>query len=450
MGTFVAYILKSAVCLFLFAMGYRLLLSRDTFYRFNRFVLLSGWALAALLPLCQVSVPHPSPLGKAMFNMEELSPLSTVVEEPGSIAPDHWPYTVGLWIYLVGLLLVAGHFLWSVLNLLWLLRHGKRERLADGCWLVVHSLPLAPFSWMGHIVLAEDDLRERPELILAHERTHIRLGHSWDLLLTEFCLWLQWFNPAAWMLRRALRALHEYEVDDALLRQGVDAEDYQKLLIQKAVGASRYVMANSLRQSPLIQRIRMMSKKRSCSWARMKSVFLLPLAALSVVLFARPEIAQQVDELSKAPLGELVVRGYATPQPASNPGESLAASNEQPHVSTSEKSADSGIDEPVNRMVAMMPEFPGGHEELLKFLGERIKYPLDAQRRGAEGRVQLTFVVEKDGRLTNIAVLRSVDAVLDAEAIRVATSMPRWIPGRDERGQTVRARYTIPVIFYLP
>ena len=119
----------------------------------------------------------------------------------------------------MGVLFFIARFLWGVASLIRLIRAGRRERLADGSWLVLHRLPLAPFSWLRYIFLAEKDLLSKPELILAHEQAHIRMRHTWDLLFTELFLWLQWFNPAAWLLRQELQSVHEFEADAAVLGQ---------------------------------------------------------------------------------------------------------------------------------------------------------------------------------------------------------------------------------------
>ena len=302
MGAFFVYILKSAICLALFYLGYRLLLSCDTFLRFNRFALLSGFGLAALLPLVRVGVEGVSPLGPAL---EEWMHLDAPVEPAAEASPAFSCYSIGFAIYLMGVLFFIARFLWGVVSLIRLIRAGRRERLADGSWLVLHRLPLAPFSWLCYIFLAEKDLLSKPELILAHEQAHIRMRHTWDLLFTELFLWLQWFNPAAWLLRQELQSVHEFEADAAVLGMGYDSKEYKLLLIEKAVGTSRYTLANSLNHSSLVNRITMMQKRKSNPWARMKYAFVLPVAATAMAAFARPEISRQMAEISSAKITDL-------------------------------------------------------------------------------------------------------------------------------------------------
>ena len=444
MGAFFAYILRSAICLVLFYLGYRLLLNRDTFHRFNRYALLSGFVLAALLPFVRVAVEQPSPLGQAMYDMEEWMRLATPVEPAAVASPAFSFYSIGLAIYLVGMLFFAVRFLWGVANLFRLIRSGHCERLADGGWLVVHRLPLAPFSWLRYIFLSECDMQSKPELILAHEQAHIRMGHTWDLLFTELFLWLQWFNPAAWLLRKELQSVHEFEADAAVLGMGYDSKEYKLLLIEKAVGSSRYTLANSLNHSSLINRITMMQKRKSNPWARMKYAFVLPVAATAMAAFARPEISRQMAEISSAKITDLsrMVQTAAAEMPRPEAVDTMTTSKEVTVIGYAQ------FTDKVYESVEVMPEFPGGQAELLKFVAKSIKYPTEAQRRGAQGRVIVKFVVETNGSISNIHVVKGIDPLLDAEAIRVCTTMPTWAPARQE-GKAVRCYYTIPVTFRL-
>lgn len=442
MGVFFAYILKSAICLVLFYLGYRLLLSRDTFHRFNRCALLSGFALAALLPLVRLAVKEPLPLGLAMYDIEEQMHLVPPVKSEAVASPAF--YSILLSLYLLGILFFAARFLWGVASLFRLIRAGRRERLADGSCLVVHQQPLAPFSWLRYIFLSENDLRRKPELILAHEQAHIRMRHTWDLLFTELCLWLQWFNPAAWLLRQELQAVHEFEADATVLGMGYDSKEYKLLLIEKAVGTSRYTLANSLNHSSLINRITMMQKRKSNPWARMKYAFVLPVAATAMAAFARPEISQQMAEISSAKITDLsrMVQTAAAEMPRSEAVDTTTTPKEVTVVGYAQ------LTDKVYESAEVMPEFPGGQVELLKFVAKSIKYPTEAQRKGAQGRVIVKFVVEKNGSISNIHVVKGLDPLLDAEAIRVCTTMPTWAPAQQE-GKAVRCYYTIPVTYSL-
>ena len=442
MGIFLVYILKSAACLAVFYLFYKLLMSRDTFHRFNRFALLGLLVLSSVLPLVEVSVNRPAPVHETMLTLEQLLLLADVQAE-GEIVSQP---TTALWVrvallvYLAGIVFFAVRNLWSLGWLGVLLRRGRLERLAD--WLpgrvenvrlVVHNRDIAPFSWMRYIVLSRKDLEENGREILIHELAHIRNHHSWDLLLADLCIFVQWFNPAAWLLKQELQTIHEYEADDTVLREGVDAKKYQMLLIKKAVGTRLYSMANSFNHSSLKKRITMMLKEKSNPWARVKYLYVLPLAALAVSAFARPEVSAVADELSSAKVNDLV------------------ASMKTNQVETASVAVKDTLmpDEPVFEVVEQMPEFPdGGMAGLMEYFKKNLRYPEEAKKAGMQGRVVVQFLINKNGAISDASVLRSVDRLLDAEAVRLVRSMPRWKPGM-QKGKAVTVKYTVPVLFKL-
>ena len=441
MGIFLVYILKSAACLAVFYLFYKLLMSRDTFHRFNRFALLGLLVLSSVLPLVEVSVNRPAPVHETMLTLEQLLLLADVQAE-GEIVSQP---TTALWVrvallvYLAGIVFFAVRNLWSLGRLAVLLRRGRLEQLAD--WLpgrtenvrlVVHNRDIAPFSWMRYIVLSRKDLEENGREILIHELAHIRNHHSWDLLLADLCIFVQWFNPAAWLLKQELQTIHEYEADDTVLREGVDAKKYQMLLIKKAVGTRLYSMANSFNHSSLKKRITMMLKEKSSPWARVKYLYVLPLAALAVSAFARPEVSAVADELSSAKVNDLVAS---------------MKTNQAETASVVVKDTLTP-DESVFEVVEQMPEFPGGYKEMMKYIEQNMRYPEEAKKAGTQGRVVVQFLVNKNGAISDVSVLHSVDRLLDAEAVRLVRSMPKWKPGM-QKGKAVTVKYTVPLSFKL-
>ena len=525
MGTFLVYILKSAVCLAMFYLFYRLLLSKETFHRFNRIALLGVMLLSCLLPLVKVTVEQVSPVNAQVMSMEDLLLMyqwnSEAVVEEGS-RPFHWQEGLVL-VYFVGLFFVIVRHLWSLGRMLYLIRHSRCKRLDNGIRLVVHRRKLAPFSWMRYIVISETDLKESGHHILVHEMAHIHHHHSWDLLLTEACAWLQWFNPAIWLLKQELQNIHEYEADEEVLRQGINAKEYQMLLIKKAVGARLYSIANSFNHSSLKKRITMMIRKKSNPWARAKYLYVLPLAAVTVAAFARPEISKPLDEISSVKVNDLsaVLETYADKN-VSNPAEktklkmkvvdeegkpiiaaTVLVANTTNGTLTDEngnftlevgsdqsiqvayigmstvtmsvkdclKKADQTIvltesdtkkdvkvvapapqavtsDDQTFSVVEQMPEYPGGMRAGLEFMARNLRYPTKAREAGKQGRVIVQFVVRKDGSLSDFKVLCPVDPWLDAEAIRVISTMPKWKPGMQDR-KPVSVKFTLPVTFML-
>ena len=434
MGTFLVYILKSAACLAVFYLFYKLLMSRDTFHRFNRFALLGLLVLSSLLPLVEASVNSPAAVQETMLTLEQLLLLADIQPEGESMAAATPSATV-LWlraallVYLTGIVFFIVRNLCSLARLGRLIRQGKREALNSylpdrkekNVRLVVHDHDIAPFSWMHWIVIARKDLEENGREILIHELAHIRNRHSWDLLLADLCIFVQWFNPAAWLLKQELQNIHEYEADETVLREGVNARNYQMLLIKKAVGTRLYSMANSFNHSSLKKRITMMLKEKSNPWARAKYLYILPLAALAVTAFARPEVSAVADEISAVKVIAPAVHDSIQP-------------NVQPAVAAPSSALD------------QMPEFPGGMEALNTYLRNNIRYPQEAQKAGIQGRVIIQFIVSKDGSITDAEVVESVDPQLDAEGLRLIKNMPRWKPGM-RKGQAIRVKQTLPIRF---
>lgn len=289
------YSLKAGVCLAVFYLFFKLLLSRETLHRFNRALVLSGMALAFALPLCVITVYRELPQ-LPETTLAEASQLPVVLPE-NETAFD--------WKPLLGALFAAGAvgmLLWTLRSLfavLRIVRSGRHERLDDGIVLVHVPQAVGPFSWGRYVVISDADPAACGHGILLHERAHVRLHHSVDLLLTDLAGCLQWFNPAMWLLRRELRAIHEYEADRAVIESGADARDYQLLLIRKAVGGRWYSVANSFNHSKLKNRITMMLQKKSSRWTGVKALFVLPLTVAALGAFAETVYVVPDDKVTK-------------------------------------------------------------------------------------------------------------------------------------------------------
>ena len=310
MGVFFIYILKSSVCLVLFYLFFRLLLSKETFHRFNRMALLGVLFFSLLIPCIEVTTRHQVEVQQAVLSIEQLLLMAELevtsanvgaVQETPAIS---WVQIV-LLVYLAGILFLACRNIYSLICLFRLIHSGKHEKLEKGVTLVVHNQEIAPFSWMKYIVISRKDLEENGREILIHEMAHIHHRHSVDLLVADICIFFQWFNPGAWLLKQELQNVHEYEADETVINEGVNAKEYQLLLIKKAVGTRLYSMANSFNHSKLKKRITMMLKEKSNPWARLKYLYVLPLAAIAVTAFARPEISEKVEEISAVKVNDL-------------------------------------------------------------------------------------------------------------------------------------------------
>ena len=313
MGAFFIYILKSSVCLVLFYLFFRVLLSKETFHRFNRVALLGVLFLSLLIPFIEVTTNHQVEVQQTMLTIEQVLLMAEMepatVDATGGVAVHEvaslsW-IEILLLVYLAGIIFFACRNLYSLIRLFRLIHSGKREKLENGTTLVVHEQEIAPFSWMKYIVISRKDLEENGREILIHEMAHIHHRHSVDLLVADICIFFQWFNPGTWLLKQELQNIHEYEADETVINEGVNAKEYQLLLIKKAVGTRLYSMANSFNHSKLKKRITMMLKEKSNPWARLKYLYVLPLAAIAVTAFARPEISEKVEEISAVKVNDL-------------------------------------------------------------------------------------------------------------------------------------------------
>ena len=396
------YQIKVGLCLIAFYLLWKLLLSRETFHRFNRVALLAVMAIAMVLPWIRLSQDVLAPAANSFIVLDDI-----LVTPSGAATAQHAVHPLNMTnvataAYFIGVVLALVWFLHSQWSLHRLFKKGRTESLPGG--ITLHVLPgdLSPFSYFKHIVISEQDYQDNPREILVHEQAHISLRHSWDVLFMGLVTLFQWWNPAAWLLCRELRQVHEYEADEAVLNQGVDAKQYQLLLIRKSVGDQLFSMANNFNYQSLKKRIRMMTINKSSRWNTLRALAVVPVIALALLAFANPK------------------------------------------TETAPVSGDNKVYETVEQM----PEYPGGVVEMTKFLQRNIQYPANAAKNKVEGRVILQFVVEKDGQIGEVKVARSVDPELDAEAVRVVKSMPNFVPGRQD-GKPVAVWYTIPISFKL-
>ena len=411
MGIIVTYMLKFGVCLLLFYLLYKWLLAGETFFRLNRAYLTGIWPTALILTF--IPLPELSDTGEeAILGFHPDSQLTNDNFSYGLSATDStglFNTIAGIFciMYFAGVAVMGVKLLITYWQLFHIVHKGQRKRLAGGGYLIVNKNCPIPFNWLNYIIIPGKDIPEnRPEIIV-HEEAHLHKRHSFDLLLTDMFLILQWFNPSAWLLKRELQAVHEYEADQAVLSSGFNAKSYQLLLIEKAAGSSRYTLASSLNHSSLKKRITMMLKEKSSPWARAKYVCILPLAALSVMALASPAANKVSNDLSMVKVTD------------------LWSSGQENH--------------PENK-----PLFPGGEKAFDQFIADNLKYPPTT----AEGRVACEITIGADGKVGDVRITMSADSVLNAEVIRVMKSMPAWQPAMQD-GKAVPSTVSFSTLFRL-
>ena len=459
---FLTYDLKVAVLLAVFYMFYRLLLARETFHRVNRIVLLLTAVASFVLPLCVITM-HETVTVEAVPTIQvgDMMMNAAPIAEP---ATPWWQILLPI-LFIIGMVATLGNTLWSLFRIISLISKSEKHPQDDGTIIcVTGNADMAPFSWMLYIVMNRSDYEEHNETILAHERGHIRLHHSWDLLLVDTLTAFQWFNPAIWMLRSDLRAIHEYEADGEVLSQGINARQYQYLLITKAASIGGYSLANGISHSTLKNRINMMLHKKSNPTRLLKLIALIPIVAVALAVnaetvtdyvYGEPETLQPVKKGKANATIKTGMNSAITVVAADAEQDAEQADNNTNKVNDIVKDKE-GDDPDLQKndndkaydVVEEMPQYPGGVGKLMEYVSMNVRYPKEAESKSIQGRVIITFVIEKDGSIEDAEVVKSVDPALDAEALRVVKAMPKWTPGKQE-GKPIRVKYTMPITFAL-
>ena len=413
MWDFIVYLGESAISLAVLYLLYKATMSYETLHRLNRVVLLGVVVLAAVLPLCEIKIIEEVEL-LPLADVEGDVAMMSVVEDT---AFDYvaWLKSLAVVLFCLGAAFMVVRLVVSQLSVWRMTRSGARRELGEGVVLTVVDKLATPFSWFRNVVVAKSDAEQDLDLILEHELAHVRLHHSWDVLAVDIALCVWWFNPALWLLRRELQSLHEYQADDAVLRKGIDAKTYQILLIKRAVGSRLHSVANCLNHSNLKNRITMMCKKTSSRWSAAKLLLILPLVALSLAATATTVYVPKEQNKGNENFVET---------------QTVTADEEQPYIK-----------------VQQMPTFQGGDLNAYRnWMQSQLQYPKEAKDKGIKGRVIFSFVVEKNGSVSNFDALQASDKILVDEVERVFKLTPKWEPGK-QNGNAVRVKFTVPIVF---
>ena len=660
------YIIKAAITLALLYSCFFVFLSKETFHRFNRIMLVGIMLVSLVMPLFHFTTSHPTALNEEVYQMRtyietDATPIVVTAQQTQSIT---WMQAL-TWLYMAGVAIMLALTLVQAISLIRFMRGGVRHTDSQGNTVILHNSDVPPFSIFRYIVMSVKDYETSRPYILTHEQEHIRLGHTYDLMLLQGMKTLQWFNPFIWFLSRDLKAVHEYEADQAVINQGIDAKAYQQLLVMKVVGNRLQPFTNNLNHGSLKKRIVMMYQKPSNRWLMLKALCAIPVVALTINAFATPTETDPVEdmvttlekkevptfnevkekvlttttetveamstddkpfaihpvrdqygriigfshegkpakgdfectyeyvfingrqateaelrnyknyaafEILKTPNGTaeynykdkhgvicfttddkeplIVLDGKIVEVDISRLGKNInlmkdkdlhkilnikeddiasvtvikdgaataiygdKAKNGVICIETKEFAAlpkdtviaklpgveqhDDGTitingkavkkivvegktvyedDDPIFEVCEEIASYPGGQGAMMQFLAQNVRYPKEAAEHGAQGRVLVQFVVEKDGSRSNYTIVKKAENIitpnaqggtvnaqgkpaeestipqeafeaLNEEAVKVIKSMPNWIPAK-QRGQVVRMRYTLPIVFRL-
>lgn len=303
------YVLKSAVTLALLYTCFHLLLRKETFHRFNRMVLIGILLTSVLLPIAKVTTNYPIDIRERLYAIDvrdresNAEDESITVIEPTRSAPTlTFPslFTLIQWVYGLGVVVQLLVLLWNTVVLKQHMNNGLCRTDAYGNTIILKRGDIEPFSFFHYIVMSIDDYDKYRTYILPHEQEHIRQGHSYDLLLLETVRILQWFNPFIKLLAYELKAVHEYAVDEALLKGGIDAKQYQRIIVTKAIYNGQQTFANHLYHGSLKQRIIMMYRTESKKCKMLKTFLMLPIVCFVLVCFAQPNRTKQIELQSQS------------------------------------------------------------------------------------------------------------------------------------------------------
>lgn len=468
MSETVNFILESGVSLSLLATIYVVFLRKETFFKLNRMFLLGSLFFSVILPFIKFKIYEPE---SVMLSEITVTPYRNVMEavtvygQDLSVSVEQAVLSTALliWIYLAGLVFFLGRFLFRIIQV-GIIIYKNQCKKYNGVKLVILEKECSPYSFLNYMFISRPmQDTEGYDRMMAHEMEHIKQGHTFDVLILELLTAFQWFNPFAWMLRRAVRENHEFLADQAVLASGVNRGYYKKLLLNQFAGGHLDI-ANNFNYSLIKKRIKMMSKIKSSKTAAAKIILGILTAVALIIAFAceqkevlEVEPLNQAEEMSLTFIDDSKIKVEGDFADLERMHKMMADSREFDVQTDSmgnliliKKAVPKTLDkdEEIFFIVESMPEFPGGEYALRKYIANNIKYPESAQKEGIQGRVYVTFVVDKEGNIVNTKIARGVDPSLDREALRVVNSLPAWKPGV-QRGEPVNVSYTVPINFAL-
>ena len=449
MATFIIYAIRWAVTLTLLYSLYRILLRRETFHCLNRAVLLAILVVSPLLPLIPLHTDEPTAMDSVLTRIEEplMSLSSDANNADGPLAAQEDENAVsGLWvrycayIYIVGVAVALTVYMFRLLTLMRVIRRSRRiahPMVPDDVRLMLDMRISQPSSWMHWIFIGPVDLKQNAEAVLRHELAHVRLKHSWDVVLCDLTCRLLWCLPFAWMLRQDMVDVHEFQADEAVLRGGVTLDEYEHLLVRKAVQTQVLPIMNTLRRGALKKRFAMMHSGPSSRWSRLKLLYLVP--ALAACLW----VSAQAEEYNMYLNGNLVTqKELVAIDPSTIKHVDVIHSQKKVFVEAATEPVDTGGVMPGVKpedayfdMVEQMPQFPGGDAAFNQYMAQHVRYPKVATENGVEGTVTVQFIVEADGRITHVQAVDSPSDEADAKVYAYGTSDKQPSEAEDDEGR---------------
>jgi len=414
------YLLKSTLSLIILYLSYEFFFRKEAYFRFSRYLLLTSVFLVVLLPL----IPYNAIglLSEAPYTLNEFVIYSHLAQYTldevvinANRPSENFLSTISLGsllltIYFLGAGFKLLQFLFRLYQIQSLIKKSKTLN-SDGLNFVFAEKGSPTYSFLKWIFIDPELFNKKSDFtsILAHEKIHATEGHSYDLILAEFVTIIQWFNPFAYLLKKTIKENHEYITDQAVISNYQDIKSYQLLLLQHSSIIKTNNLTHNFSYSLLERRLKMMKKSKHKLGLCLRLILLATTLVLIFFACSSPDTNQVNDENQKSTTVE---------------------------------------EEPLFMVVEQMPEFVGGEQAMYKFIGEQLKYPTQAKTEGIGGRVLISFIIEKDGKITNVETMKGIGGGCDEEAMRVIQNMPNWSPGQ-QRGENVRVKYRLPIKFTL-
>jgi TonB family protein len=441
------YLLLANVYLTLFFLFYALFLRKETFFNLNRVYLVSSALLSFFIPIIQSSwIKNLFITQRVKETIYQVGP--TVMHSfkvTANAATHHQQLTLGqilLGIYVTGILVLTVKFIYQLAVINYVISQPKSD---------------TSYSFFNRIRIEERDTDN--DAITAHEQVHARQWHSADVLLLETIMILNWFNPVVYLYRNAVKYIHEFIADRDALKAGLNKADYAMLLVSQTFITPPYHLVNPFFNSSLLkQRIQMLHKDKS-HWAMlMKYGLSAPLFALMLVLSSATVnnsktiqvINQTASDVFKTPASQTFSTGVIS-EADQEDLEAVIKQHQQGAAMAAVTADGTQTDASGKQIVSRIErgaEFPGGIQAFGDYLSENIRYPVEARQKNVQGKVFCSFIVEKDGSISGLKVVRGIGSGADEEAIRVLSAMPKWEPGT-QNGANVRQLYTVPISFSL-
>lgn len=467
MADILLFLIRSLLTGALFFSFYELFMRKETYLKFNRIYLLLSAFLMIALPLLGYLVPFNLPVQGAKAPLAVVTLPEVVITSSRILSAEQQQSIVDGALLSYGVItaaMLAGLVL-SISRIARFYRSAiKAEKMENNIFLFAGKG--SPFSFLGKIFIPAS-YAEHPHLknILVHENAHIRQRHLADLILLELLSSIFWFNPFFFLIKRAMREVHEYLADREVIRQGTEALDYQQLLYNEVSGSPQYIIANNF--NLLIKKRIVMLVKKSRKSAALRIAILVPFLLAASLFVGITGVKSVLGQEALAPvpdvpppppaLAELPVPPVppVPPAPPAIPAKLNKVSAPAPVAQVTPlvdipegDTTKKGKQNEVFTVVEKMPEYVGGQSAMMDYLVKSIKYPEEARKKGVVGTVFVSFIVEADGTVTNAKVIRGIGGGCDEEAWRVIKEMPKWTPGT-QKGKPVRVQFNLPIKFSL-